>query len=164
MASKTLMIALLAALPLASMAGETVGELGQVQAKTFVLRAQNALAEEQRRQEKVTGGPARASAGAAAYPDLPVVARVVGQSSAPIAYLLYADGSVVPARQGVRLRGGYVVSTIKASRVEVSRGREVTTLGFSVYAPRLPKPEASTDSTLQPVTFLNPPPPGPSPR
>lgn len=163
MASKILaLLVLLIAIPQAN-AGETVGDLGQVQAQTYLLRAKNLLAEEEKKYGLTNRTAQTRQGSTAASDELPVVARVSGLTSSPTAFLLYADGGVVQAREGIKLRGGYSVATIRANRVEVKKGADVFALGFSIYAPR--RQVDAMDSTLSAgATMLSlptpPPPPG----
>lgn len=160
MASKTLALLLAVTIAPTATAAETVGDLGDVQAQTYLLRAKNLLAEEEKKYGLTHRG-ARVNS-AAVSEELPVVARVSGLTSSPTAFLLYPDGGVVQAREGVRLRGGYSVASIRANRVEVKKGAEVFALGFSVYAPR--RASEAIDSTLASgVSTLSMPPPPPPP-
>lgn len=112
----------------------TVNDLTKIHADTLVLQAQNALAEETRRMETYS----QVTSATAPPPQremIPVVARVVGKSSEPTAYLLLGDGSVVAAQAGVTIPGGYTVVQVSARQVRVRRNGQTFALGFAAVAP-----------------------------
>ena len=117
----------------ADTAPATVGDLQDLQAKIIMARAQNILADETGRLKERAGDSTAASVPA---PRPPVVIRVTGASDKPTAYLLMGDGSVVTARAGVTVPGGYRIVDIAARQVLAAHGGVTVSLGFATAVPR----------------------------
>lgn len=151
MASKVHRLARLAVMAVAlvsvqiATAQESVGDLTQVQARTILARAKNALAAEEAKMAERTANETDGSVTAAPARELlPVVTRVSGRTTDPTAYLLFQDGTTVPVKAGQVVRSKLVVKSVSAERVIVAQAGVKHSLGFSVIPPR----PASSKATL----------------
>lgn len=112
----------------------TVGDLQEVQAGIIMMRARNVLAEETAKMEQ-RAAPQPGSANHAQ----PIVVRVTGASDRPTAFLLMADGSMVTAKAGATVAGGFRITEVSARQVLATRAGETVSLGFARPLPAQPQ-------------------------
>jgi len=139
-AIRLLAIALLAvALPCAA---QSVADLDRIQSETIMYRAEAARAEAL---AKARGGNAAEPADA-----LPVVRGVFGSGTALFATFLYPNGASVDAPVNARIPGGFVVAKVSPTAVELVRGGNRYSLGFSDQRPMPLAPAAAAKPNQAP--------------
>ena len=131
-ASRAALFLLATALALPA-AAQNVGELANVQAETMLVKAKAARAEAYAKLNEATKTGGEPSTGTDT--GMPVVRGVYGSGERLYATFLYSNGSTVDARRGDSLPGGFVVSGVSASRVELRRAGRTHVIGFSDVRP-----------------------------
>ncbi len=120
--------ALVAFLPAVCAAQATVGDLSKIQGETMILKAKIS------RETALADLEARARAAGHTAEDnvnLPVVKSVYGVRDTLVATFLYPNGTTQEAKVGDTLNGGFKVTKVEVSRVELEKDKKVVQLGFS---------------------------------